>query len=487
MRMPTRSSSQASTRSAGRMPNARRVTAAGAVVACLLLGAIPASAGGGEVGSPQPELAHFNVGPTGGTGTGAVLANGNIVLATPSASGDSIRVCIVHPGGRACASVVTLNAYRSGPNQDSFSGTVEVLATGPSDISIVAEDCCYLNVGGGSGGAVVFDSTDGGTTFGAETPAGTIQGVGAGTYADGDLVVGTYSTGSLQVQSFAPSPLSAATSIATPRTGIDGSTSLTTYNNGVLVASDDTTNTHVEYATSSFNANGSYASVGTFPNELVTAVSGNALLTDPGGSLTGGERLRFFNGHSFGAAYKVPDSKLGDDGYFTMQEVGRVVHVFFIGRRYGYDAFEESTTDGVHWSGLEEFTMGSAISASDLSPVLGPTSAGLLFENDGTPLFAQPVLNTQTVHVALAAVRLKVGHTTTLHGTASPRLAAQTVTLQRLVHGEWYPVATTKESAAGAFVFKVSAVTRSYRAVVNEKPGYYEYGYSNAVTLVAVA
>jgi hypothetical protein len=45
---------------------------------------------------------------------------------------------------------------------------------------------------------------------------------------------------------------------------------------------------------------------------------------------------------------------------------------------------------------------------------------------------------------------------------------------------------TGHESAAGTFATSVPGVTRTYRAVLNQRPGYYEYGYSNAVTLVAV-
>jgi hypothetical protein len=459
------------------------VAAVGALVA---LSAAPAIAGGGVVGDPQPELARFTVDPAGGgTGSGAVLPDGNLVLAAPNGSGSNIRVCVLHPGSRACVSTATLVPY-SGGGGDSFSGTAEVLATGGDDVSVVTEDCCYLDVGGDNGGAVVFDSTNGGASFSVEHPAGTIQGISAATYADGQIVVADSESGGLNVQAFPVDPSTAETAIATPRGGDVGTSSLTTYDGGVLLAADDTTNTHVQYATSDFNASGSWSTVGTFGNELVSAASGNALLTDPGGSLTGGERLRFFTGSSFGAASKVPDSAAGDDGYFTMQEVGRDVHVFFIGRRDSYDAFEESTTDGTHWSGLDQYTMGSAIDAGSLAAVLGPTGAGLLFENDGTPLTAQPVLNAQGVHVTLTATKVKVGHTTTLRGTATPRLPGQLVTLEREDAGKWYAVSTTHETSSGTFSFVLPAVTRTYRAVVNLKPGYDEYGYSNAATVTAI-
>jgi hypothetical protein len=60
------------------------------------------------------------------------------------------------------------------------------------------------------------------------------------------------------------------------------------------------------------------------------------------------------------------------------------------------------------------------------------------------------------------------------------------VTLEYLRAGRWYPRGTAHESTTGTFTFSVPGVTRTYRAVLNQRPGYYEYGYSNAVTLVAV-
>jgi len=456
------------------------LAAAGLSVVLVAGAATPALAGGGTVGAPQPELAQFRVGTTGGNGSGAVLPNGNLVLASPSKTGTTIDVCVLRPGGRSCASTATLSANTVG-GQDTFFGTVEVESIG-SLLDIVALDCCNI----GPNGAVIFTSTDGGATFSALKQAGNIASIGAATSAGGSIVVGSFSQGGLQVQALSPSPTIPQASYAVPTSTADGDTSLTTYHGGVLVASDNLTNTYVEYALagSGLNTTSSYTHVATFPNELVTAVSGNALLTDPGGSLTGGERLRFFNGTTFGAPHRVPDSTMGDDGYFAMQEVGNTVHVFFLGRRDGYDVFQETTTDGVHWSPLHQF--GSAIGSTSLMPVLGPTGAGLLYETAGVPLLAQPILNPQSVHVALAASRVKVGHATVLRGNSTPHLAGQTVTLDTLVGGRWYGVKSTKELSNGTFTFSVAGRTASYRAVVNQKPGYYQFGYSNAATLTAV-
>jgi len=462
----------------------RRGAAVALVGACsaLALGAaVPALAGGGQRGEPQPELAQFRVGPSGGGGSGAVVANGDLVLASPSKSATTIAVCVLRPGGRACATSATLRANKVG-GQDSFFGTVEVLATGGLNVSVVALDCCNI----GQYGAVIFDSTDGGRTFTGLKKGGSIASIGAGTFASGSLVVGSFSQGGLQVQALAPDPSSPQLSYAVPAPGIDGDTSLTTFHGGVLVASDNLKNAYVEYAKagSGLNTSASYKRVGTFGNELVTAVSGNALLTDPGGSITGGERLRLFNGTAFGPARRVPDTREGDDGYFAMQVVGAAVHVFFLGRRNGYDVFEETTTDGVHWSPLHQF--GSAIGSTSLMPVLGASGSGVLYATAGTPLLAQPILNVQGVHVVLAPARVRIGHPSVLRGTAHPRLLGQTVTLEVLKSGAWYGVKASKERANGTFTFRVAGRTATYRAVVNEKPGYYEFGYSNAATLTAV-
>ncbi len=459
----------------------RLITFLAAAGSFALIAAAPAAAApakSGTVGSPQPELKQFKVGGASADGSGAVLADGTLVLAAANPSGSSINVCVLHPGDRKCASTATL----SPESGDSFSGLTEVLATGGTDVSVVAEDCCNST----PDTVFVYDSTDDGATWSAFVKAGTIGSIGAGTVADGDLVVATETTGSLSVQAFPPHPSSPETSVATPNSEIDGDTALATYSGGVLIASDNLTNTYVEYAASgsNFNASSSYKSVGTFDNQTVVAASGNALLTDPGGSLTGGDKLRFFNGTSFGTAYKVPDSKAGDDGYFAMQEVGNVVHVFFLSRRDGYDLFSETTTNGTHWSKLVRY--GSAINSEWLAPVLGPTGAGQVFESQSSnPTLSQPILNTQSVHITLKSTHVRKGHGTTLSGTVSPQLAGQLVTLERKAGSRWDTVKTTHESSAGKFSFSVPGSTETYRAVVAYQPGYYEYGYSGSVKLTA--
>jgi hypothetical protein len=450
------------------------------LVAALVAGTASAAlAAGGTVGDPQPELALFNVGTAGGgRGSGAVLPDGTLVLASSPKSGTTAVVCMLHPGDRQCASTATLSAH----NADSFYGVTQVLATGGTDVSVVLRDCCNI----GNNTLVVFDSTNDGKTFSPEIQAGNLSGIDTGTVADGQIVVAQHGGGGTQVQAFSLPVNTPQTAIAQLNTHTAVDASVSTYNGGVLVASDNLTNSYVLFAPrgSNFNDSSSYSPAGTFQKEDVTALSGNALLTNPGGSLTGGERLRFFNGTSFGAAHTVPEPQGRDDGYFNLQEVGGAVHVFFLNRRHSYDIYSETTRDGVHWSSRAIYN--TAITSDSLMPVLGPRGAGLLYETDSKPLLAQPILLPQSVHITLAHARVKVGTKTKLTGTASPHLVGQTVTLERLSAGRWHNVSATHESSSGTFSFTVPGATETYRTVVAFNPGYYLYGYSNRVTLTAV-
>jgi hypothetical protein len=460
----------------------RPVTIFTAALATVLLASQAAAAvpAGGTKGDPQPELAQFKVGAAGQAGSGAVLPDGTLVLAAPSKSGNAVHVCVLHPGNRKCASTTTLPP-QSG---DTLFEIPEVLPTGGHSVSIVVYDCCNST----PDNVFVYHSTDDGKSFSHFVRAGTIAAVGAGTVANGQLVVATSDNNSLQVQAFPANPSGPTGSFAEPNGKQDADTYLTTYKGGVLVASDDDDNVYVEYAASgsNFNASGSYKSVATLKHQIVTGLSGNALLTDPGGSLTGGERLLFFNGKSFGTSHKVPDSKAGDDGYFAMQETGKVVHVFFEGRRDHYDLISETTSNGTHWSSQQRY--GTAITSTWLAPVLGHTGSGLVFESGslGAPLLAQPILNPQRVHISLRRSKVPAGHSTKLTGQATPHLNHQTVKLEDESHGRWYVVKTAHESASGKFSFTVPGRTRTYRAVVADKPGYYLYGYSGSVKLTAV-
>jgi hypothetical protein len=184
-----------------------------------------------------------------------------------------------------------------------------------------------------------------------------INAIGAGTVANGQLVLANYLTSTFNVQAFPPNPASPQTSLAKPDAHAVGTSALSTYKGGVLVASDDLTNTYVEYAPAggNFNSTASYRHIATIRKENTVALSGNALLTSPGGTLTGADELRFFNGTSLSKGFRVPIPKRSDDGYWGMQEVRGTVHVFFLNRRASYDVYEETTRNGTKWSALQRY------------------------------------------------------------------------------------------------------------------------------------
>jgi hypothetical protein len=452
------------------------------IASALVVGLAAPALASGVAGDPQPELAPFNItSAAGSSSSGAALSNGTVVLAEVLKDGASIAVCTLPPGARKCHTTVTLKPYK----KDSF-GTPHVFASGSKDVWVAVEDCCYIP-DPVDGGAVVFSSTNGGKTFSGEMKAGSIAGTDAGTLVGNQLLVApNLNHSGTQVQALAEKPRSIQTSIATPDHAANQSIGLATYNKGALVGSDNGHNTKVWYAPSGsdFNSTSAWSLVTTVKGETLSAMSGSALLTDVHGSLTHGEKLRFFNGKSYGPGHAVPEPKNPDDGYFTMQQVGSTVHVFFLARRDSYKVYSETTKDGVHWTKLAIYA--SATQSAQLVPVLGKTGAGVLYEADGQPLVAQPILNPQRVSVALAKSTVTVGTSTTLSGSVSPKVTGTTITLEHKSGGLWYPVSTTMEKASGAFSFKIPGTTETYRAVAHQIPGFNQYGYSKALTLTAV-
>ena len=226
---------------------------------------------------------------------------------------------------------------------------------------------------------------------------------------------------------------------------------------------------------------------GPFDGEDLGGISGNALLTYSS-TTTPGAFIRFFNGRSFGPRYKVPLPTLGGEGYWSIQETGKVAHVFFIDRFESFEVYSETTSNGTTWSAAAAYA--PAGSATGLVPDLSPAGAGLVLETELTnlPVVGQSVLDYQPVTISLARKRAPAGKHTYLTGRASPHLGGQTVTLQRRVSaGVWASVFVSHESPAGKLVFSVPGVSAIYRVVVAYEPGYYLYGYSNEVTLTAVA
>lgn len=478
----------------GSFPPARYAVA---LVACLAAASL---AGGGRAsasarslieGEPQPELASFNLGASGGgAGSGAVLSDGSVVLASLSADSATAVVCRLLPGARRCVSTATLSAYAGNGNRDGFFGVPEVLAIGGTDVAVVLEDCCYVPAFGGFGGAVVFESTNDGATFSGEVPAGIIQNVSAATVADGQIVVASSDTSSLNVQALGWPAHIALSPPANPNLRHDGNTSLSTYDGGVLVASDDASgNTLVEYAPkgSNFNRSSSYRSpVGIFHGEDLAGVSSNALLTYSSTS-NPGAFLRFFNGRSFGPRYKVPEPAGAVDDYWSLQDASGVAHVFFLDRSAGSEMCSEATRSGLHWSSIA--TYNPMASAGGLVPALGPSGTGFVYETDvvSPPDLAQPILGYQSVVIELGRHRAPLGKRTYLTGQAAAHLPGQVVTLERRVStGVWSTISVTRESSRGRFAFTVPGITDAYRVVVAYEPGYLLYGYSNVVILTTV-
>lgn len=458
-----------------------RLLAAVTILAAVMLAWAPdaLAGGGGTTGSPQPELKPWNLGTTGGYASGVVLPDGNLVATYFSENGTETYVCVMHPGDRRCRSRATLHAYRG----DIFSGVPEVMATGGAEVTVALYDCCNIP-NPAAGGAVVFDSSNGGKTFGSERPAGTAPGVSAATFTDNQVVVGDSEAGSLTLQAFSPTPKVTEAASAVLANGDSYDTSITSYKSGALAAWDDSTDSHVDYAirSSDFNKSSSWRRVGNFANQTVVGISGNALVTNGGGSLTGGNvQLRFFNGRSFGRPFKVPEPKEGNDGYFAMDQAGDKTFVFFENRENSYDLYADVTRNGTRWT---REVYGSAIVSAQLVGVLGRIGSGICLEAETSapPLRAQPLLDGQTVRLKL--VKSTKHKTAKLAVTASPALADQLVTLEYRSGHKWRDVGkTAKESPRGDATFKISWKDATYRAVVADDPGYYEYGYANDVTL----
>src|SRR5579872_1770472 len=80
---------------------------------------------------PQPEMFAFTLtSAAAGLGSGTVLPDGTLVVASIYSNGGKIEVCRMHPGDRSCASMAVLHPYKNGGNSDTFSGTPQVISTG---------------------------------------------------------------------------------------------------------------------------------------------------------------------------------------------------------------------------------------------------------------------------------------------------------------------------------------------------------------------
>jgi hypothetical protein len=460
-------------------------TAALLCVSAALSGAASAAAqAGGVKGSPQPELRPFSIGASTGGGAVALEPNGSLVVAYTIASGNGkTAVCVLSRGSHKCSSRATLSPLSG----DSVFGTSEVFVPSANHVVVLQGDCCDNSP---LGGDLLFTSTNGGKTFGAPKRIGTL-GVSVAALVGGNIVFteGDSSDGA-QVESVAVGASGPPAGIATPITQEATDVGVGSYRNGALIAADQdlptSYTTRVDYAAAgkNFDASASYTRVGTFADQQLVGMSGDALLTEK----TNGDEaleLRIFNGKSFGPAHVVPDTAGGGPEWFAIDTdpSGRV-HVFNESTHFPqiYDLYEESTATGAAWSA--PLNLGNAIDSTVFAAGLDAHGSGLVL--GVSPAIGYPVLAPQSVSFTLSKTSIKKGQTVAGSGKGSPAAKGRAIELQQLRSGLWYTIATTHESASGSFSFSIKgsgAGTFTYRAVASDLAGYVLYGYSAARSL----
>jgi hypothetical protein len=457
----------------------RGAIGAGVVAVCALTaGAAFAS---GIVGSPQPEAKQFTIpGGSGGGATAAVQADGSLVIVYQDDRGNSgsgvTRVCHLLRDARACTSIATL------ATSSSEDPTPEIFTPAPGTVVVLLST---------SPGALQYTSTNDGKTFGTGVQVG-VLGVTAATLANGTLV---YTQGDnhngLQVQTtpaIGPIDSPGPTTVATGGYAVD--VGLGTTRGGVLLGSDDAGTpdlTTVRFAPSGTDPSnaGSYSVVGTFHNEELLGISGDAVLTERGDA-EDTVLLRLYTSHGFTAPTVVPGGKSGGPEWFAVDTdpAGRV-HVFVETSRESHNVFQDVTSDGVHWS--SGHVLGDAVASNGFGAAIDHSGSGILVGSGASGTASVfPILNGQDVKIALKKATITVHAHTTLSGKAGPILPGQVVRLEDEKGHKWYVLTSTHEKTNGTFAFVVAGTsigTTTYRAVIVDRPGYDLYGYSNTVVL----
>lgn len=449
-----------------------------------------ASAGGpkGIKGDPQPEMKPFNIGAASTAGNAAIESNGSIVVVYDIAPNDVDKtfVCVLDRGGRKCSHTVTLTPSDVTPSDDDTEGVPQVFTPSPNHVVVLQETCCDSSPNGDD---FLYTSVNGGKTFGAPVRVGSFDITTAALVGDQiAFSTGDDSTGA-QVQSVPVTHSGPPATIATATAKEAFDVSMGSYKGGVLIASDSgnaTYNTYVAYAKSgdNFNASSSYHNVGVFNHERLVWSSGDALLTIQTGGKESME-LRLFNGTRFGAAHVVPGTSGGGPYWATVdQDPSGRVHVFSstIHSAVDYDLTEESTSNGVKWSG--PVNLGNAIDSDNFAAALDSHGSGIVLGTE--PGIGYPVLATQGISFTLKSSRIRKGRQTTGSGKGSPAASGRLVQLQVERSGRWFTVGTTHEGTGGSFSFKIKGNalgTHDYRAVVSDLAGYLQYGYSPARAL----
>ncbi len=464
------------------------ITGALCLVAALT-GTAAGSPAGGVKGDPQPELKPFSLGPAISSGTVAIEPDGSMVVAYDIASGNGkTLVCLLNRGGGKCSTKTTLNPL----SPDSTFGTPQVFVTSANHVTVLQETCCDSNT---IGGDLVYQSTNGGRTFGPPVRVGTLS-VDAAALVGNDVVYTAGLNGSgAQVQSIQVKPTVAVNGpVATVQSKETVDVGISAYKGGVLEASDflaKSYTTYVEYADSGdspFTAASSFLGAGTFAGNQLLGLSGAALLTKQGGGKQW-VQVRLFDGSKFGSPHNVPGSSGGGPEWFGVdQDPSGAVHVF-VARHPVYDLLEYTTTNGSSWSGPVDLGSTNQLSGPAFAAGIDSRGSGVVLGTQ--PAWGYPVLATQSVTFNLKASSIRRGKATTGSGKGSPAAAGRLITLQvQGKSGKWFNVATTREKSGGTFSFTIKGTSTGsfrYRAVAADLAGYLQFGYSNAKTLRVTA
>lgn len=459
---------------------------AGALVLGGLGGITAAWAKSGIKGSPQPELKPFVIGTASGASDVTTDSyDGTLIIAyevaTPNTDG-AIDVCVVKRGARSCESNTTLDTV----DNSSLFGSPLVTVESGGTIYVAMDECCAAPY-------ELFESTDGGKTFGAPVSIGPssppnidasetwgVTGYGVHMmWAENDAG----SSFGVEVASLS-SPGAGVVSTAMSDTNGDFFTAgLGSYNGEIIAAGSDSND--ITFASVAPAASTVFHSIGQFAGEQLIGVNGAAMLTQ---QTTGNQSdvLRLFNGTGFGAAHVVPHTCCGGPNWNTVVQGGGRTFVFTERNQDGYDLEMQSTVSGSSWSARTN--LGDAINSNTFSGSLDSIGSGAVVGTSG-PATVFPVLAPQPISFKLSKRTVGTGTRVTATGVGSYPAAGRIVELQQLRHGRWHDIATTHENAHGRFKFHVTehgAGNYIFRASATDLPGYLLYGYSSDRTLKVV-
>jgi len=461
------------------------ISAAGLVCLCTALsGSALASPAGGVKGEPQPDHKPFKIGGASTAGGVTLDGAGAVVAYGVAGKTSQIVVCTINPGGRKCSLRVALTTPDSGALTPY--GVTGVFVPSADRIAVLQNTCCDTAT---DGDTLLYTSTDNGHTFGAPVRVGNL-GVGASVLIGNDIVFTAGDVSGTHVESIPVAASGPPSLIATLTSSQAVDVGIGDDHGAVLAGFDILTSdytTHIYYAPSgaNFDLSSSYKEVATFAHEQLLGVSGDAVLTEP---TTGKPRalLRFCTSKGCGAAHEVPAlHRHGPNAFGIDQDPAGVTHVFSSGvqEKPLYDLIDLATSAGAHWSTLNA---GNGINSTSFAAALDSRGAGLVLGSSPSTAWGYPVLIPQTVSFALKSSSIRKGRSTVASGRVRPAERGLTVVLQVERSGRWYTVATTHESASGAFSFKIKGARTGifpYRAVTSNIPGIFLYGYSGTRSL----